>query len=204
MTHPFRLSILPALRPLAAAALLLAGAAGLRAAGLPPGTVRTFDFDSGVPALAVGTPVPFRQEVDGLEARFRGPAGSHGYAIQSLATMPHGLPGFDGRFLAPARLDPGPLLIEFGQAVRRVTLAFATPDSNQAEAATAIRLTAFAGAAEVGSVQARGTYGTGTFPVGSVTFDSAGVPFDSVVVAVPPQRLGVTACLVDQVVVTLP
>lgn len=201
MNSSFR--YLASLRPLAAAALVLAGPAQARSGGLPPGAVRTIDFDAGAPPLAPGSPTPIRLAVDGLEVSFRDPADPRGYAVQSQATTQLVLAGFEGLYLAPTRLDPGPLVIGFGQAIRRISLSFATADSNQAETATAIQLTAYDGAVEVGVARARGTYGTGTLPAGTVTFDSGGAPFDSVVLAVPPQPNGSRACLIDNLVVIL-
>lgn len=183
--------------------VLLAALTVAAQAALPPGTVRTFDFDQAQPSLAPGASIPFRQTADGLEATFRAPGDARVYAVQNQATTQYLLPGFTGNYLVPTRLDPGPLVIGFSQPLRRITLTFATADANQAEKATQIQVTAYDGAREVGTVRARATYGVSTFPVGTVTFESGGAPFDSVVLSVPTQPLGSKACLVDNVVVTV-
>jgi hypothetical protein len=174
--------------------------------GVASGTVIVFDFDTAVPQLPVGSSLPFSQSKGGLTADFSDTTRANGYSVQSAASTSYVLSQFSGNFLLPNGLAPGALNIQFGQAVRRISIVFATADFNQVEVPTTVMLTAYNGttaSVPVGSVQAHGVYAADTMPMGTITFDSGGAAFSLVVLSIPPQIAGATDCLVDNITVTV-
>ena len=164
----------------------------------------TFDFDSGTPTLFTGQSVPFDQTFGGVTAHFSSPQGSV-FSVQTDASTHYQLSQFSGNYLYPNNLDRNYLDIKFSKQIRRITLTFATADTHQTELPTAIQLTAYAdstGTPPVGSTTTRGTYGTDTFPMGTLSFTSS-KPFNLVEIVLPPQPLGITDFLVDNITVNL-
>jgi hypothetical protein len=182
------------------------GATGTTNTSVLPGTIVLFDFDTATSPPAVGSSLPFSQSKGGLSANFSDPTLANGYSIQNSASTLYTLSGFSGSYLVPNGLSPGPLSIQFSQAIKQASVVFATADFNQAEVPTTVMLTAYFGANStipVGSIQGHGTYATNTMPMGTLSFDSGGAPFDRVVISIPPQTLGTGDVLLDNISVTV-
>lgn len=174
------------------------------ALGLCPGFAAaqtvTFDFDTATPVLATGQSLPLDQSIGGVTARFGGP-----FSVQTDGTAGIHLAAFSGKYLYPSTLTIDKLTIGFGRRLSGITLTFATADFQQAEVPTTIQLTAYLGSTgtpAVGSAMAHGTYSTDTMPEGTLSFDSAGQPFDVVEIHIPPAPLVASSFLVDNVTVT--
>lgn len=164
----------------------------------------TFDLDSGVPALVSGVNLPVQQTTAGLTARFAAAPGSGGFSVQDQGTTGYVLSLFSGHYLLANGLGTNTLDITFTRPVTSVALAFATADFQQVETPTTVLLTAYAtaaGTAQVGTATAHGTYASDTMPMGTISFDSGGAPFEMVEVSIPFQPLGSSIFLVDNVVV---
>lgn len=164
----------------------------------------TFDLDTGVPVLVSGVNLPVEQTAGGVTARFAGAAGSGSFSVQDQGTTGYVLSLFSGHYLFANGLGTHTLDITFTKPVRSVTLAFATADFQQVETPTTLLLTAYStagGTALIGSVTAHGTYAADTMPMGTVSFDSGGAPFDMVELSIPFQPQGSSIFLVDNVVV---
>jgi len=54
----------------------------------------------------------------------------------------------------------------------------------------------------MGSILARGAYGSDSYPLGELTFDSAGKPFNLVVIELVPQPRGGPSFYIDNISVT--
>jgi hypothetical protein len=116
------------------------------------------------------------------------------------------LPLFSGHYLSDNNTNRNVLIIEFSQQISSIALTFATADFNQTELPTVIQLTAYDNSTRTlnaGSATARGNYGSGTMPMGALSFTSAGTPFTLVEITLPPQPMGATAFLVDNITVTM-
>jgi hypothetical protein len=159
----------------------------------------TFDLDTGTPVLAIGQNLPLGQTTGGVTAQLSGP-----FSIQNDSSTGFHLSAFSGKYLYP-NTTVDRLVIAFGRRLTGITLAFATSDFGQVEVPTTVQLTAYLGSTgtvPVGTATAHGTYGTDTMPEGTLTFDSAGRPFDLVEIVIPPAPLAASTFLVDTVTVT--
>lgn len=154
----------------------------------------TFDFDTGTPALTAGQSVPFDQTAGGLTAQFSSPSGQpigSAFSIQNSGSTGWRLSRFSGNYLAPNSTTKSTLKIKFSQPVTSIRFAFATVDY-QVEVPTSLQLTAYsdaAGTVAAGSVTARGAYGSDSFPMGVLMFES-GTPFYVVQIATVSQTGG--------------
>lgn len=167
--------------------------------------VVTFDFDSGTPALTTGQNTPFDQASGGLTAHFSSPSGL-AFSVQSDASTGFHLSQFSGHYLFDNSLNANALDILFSQPVTSISLRFATADFQQVEVPTTIQVTAYMNSTTtpaVGSATAHGTYASDTMPMGKLSFTSAGQPFNLVRIAIPPQPLGASDFLVDNIGVAL-
>lgn len=165
-----------------------------------------FDFDSCTPILPAGTNTPLDQTCTGTKAHFWSPYDGMqggGYSLQNQNTTGFTLHLFSGNYLYPNGLDPGSLDVNFTAALGSVSFPFATADFNQNEIPTTIQLDAYFNSTLVGSKQAHGSYGSDTMPMGTMTFDSGGKPFNRIVIWIPYQPLGSTDVLVDSLSVKI-
>ncbi len=163
-----------------------------------------FDFDSGTPTLFPGLNVPFDQTAGGMTAHFSSPQGA-AFSVQSDASTAFHLSQFSGHYLYDNNLNMNYLDIKFSKLLNSITLTFATADFHQTETPTTIQLTAYrdsTGTLPVGSISTHATYGTDTMPMGTLSFTSS-TPFNLVEIVLPPQTLGVTDFLVDNIAVTV-
>ncbi|MBI1850565.1 MAG: hypothetical protein HYR85_09500 [Planctomycetes bacterium] len=167
------------------------------------GTGATFDFDTGTPALFTGQGIPFDQTASGVTAHFSSPEGL-AFSTQSDSSTQWHMSQFSGLYLYANNQNRNHLDVQFDHALTHVTLTFATSDNHQTELTTLLQLSAFMDSTSnppVGVVTARGTYGSDTFPMGTVTFIST-APFNLIELVLPYQPLGVTAFFVDNIAVT--
>jgi hypothetical protein len=159
-----------------------------------------FDFDTCTPILTAGMSTPLDQNCGGVKAHFSSPydgMSGGGYSVQNHDTTFYTLHLFSGNYLMPNGLDPGALDVNFTAALGSITFPFATADFHQNEVPTTIQMDAYFNATLVGSKQAHGTYGSDTMPMGTLTFDSGGKPFNRIEIWIPPQPLGSSDVLVD-------
>lgn len=164
-----------------------------------------YDFDNCSPRLTPGMSTPLNQTCNGIYAHFSSTHDGYlggGYSIQTDGTTGWHMSQFSANYLVPNGLDPGRLDISFSQVLTAITFTFATADFQQVEVPTTIQLDAYMDSTLVGSQQAHGTYGSDTMPMGTLTFDSGGRPFNRVEVWIPWQPLGSTDVLLDNIVVT--
>ena len=181
---------------------LLAAALSLPPISATAQTVK-FDFDTGTPTLAVGQSVPFDQTSGGVTAHFSSPSGA-AFSVQTDLSTGWHLSQFSGHYLNDNNLNLNALDIKFSQPLTSVTLTFATADFQQVEVPTTIKLTAYLDtttSAPVGSATTHGTYAGDTMPMGTLSFTSA-QPFNVVEISIPPQALGASDFLLDNITAT--
>jgi uncharacterized protein (TIGR03437 family) len=180
----------------------------LAALGLWRASAQTvvFDFDTGTPALANGQNIPFDQAWGTVSAHFSSPSGP-AFSIQTDASTGWHLSQFSGHYLYANNQNGNKLQIQFNRPMTAITLTFATADFQQVEVPTTLQLVAYLGSTatmQVGAANAHGTYAQDTMPMGTLTFNSTGGPFDLVEIAIGPgQPRGAAAFFVDNVVTTL-
>jgi hypothetical protein len=175
------------------------------------GALVTFSFDGGTPTLGLGTPTPFAHTMGSVTAQFSSPtewSGSPAYAVQSQNTTFYTLSMFQGKYLCDARHNLDTLQIRFDAPLDSVTLTFATMDlQDNSEVPSDFELTAYLNSTNnlVGSVTTHATYTvTDTFPQGTISFSSGGVPFNMIQLVLR-STTGTTDFLVDNITVnTIP
>lgn len=156
----------------------------------PESTV-SFDFDHGYPLLAETQNTPLNQTVSDITAHFSSPSDTvtaPAFSIQSYDTTFIKLSQFSGKYLYDNKPSRDTLEIEFSQQLESVTLTFATVEYRTDP--SNIKLTAFLGSSDtspVGSTTASGTYQTGLYPQGILSFDSADKPFNLLRIEIPFQ-----------------
>ena len=165
----------------------------------------TFNFDNGTPAVLTGQLVPLDQTVAGLTASFTSPNGPV-YLVQSEASTGNRLTQFSGNYLGDHDVVRSTLSIRFNQSLTSISLTFATSDTT-IEVPSLIQLTAYLNSTAppaVGTISTRGTYapGVNTWPMGTLTFDSGGQPFNLVEINLPFAPTGATSFFVDNIRVT--
>ncbi|MFN7994089.1 MAG: TIGR03118 family protein [Bryobacteraceae bacterium] len=163
--------------------------------------IAVFDFDNGSPTLFPGENIPFDQTSGGMTASFSSPNGSV-FSVQSDATTFWVMKQFSGNYLYDNNLNVNPLDIKFSQQLTSITLTFATADFNQNETPTTMQLTAYldsTSSTPVGTASAHGTYAGSTMPMGTLTFNSGGKPFNLVEITIPPAPLASSDFFVDNI-----
>ena len=173
----------------------------------PPTTI-TFDFDTGLSALSARQSTPFDYVLGGVTAHFSSPSDPAAFSVQSRDTTFLTLSQFSGNYLYQNQVFRTNLNIRFSRPLTSITLTFATIEYHgvgEVEEPTAIKLTGFVnstGTSPVGSATARGSISSGTFPQGTLSFDSGGQPFNLITMELLPQTPGGTSFLVDNITVT--
>jgi len=172
------------------------------------GTV-TFDFDTGAPPLYTGQPTPFDQTALAVKAHFSSPSdpGYQGFSVQTDGSTQYHMSHFSSHYLWPNAINAAVLDIRFSRDLTAITLTFATIDyQDNAEVPSDVKLTAYKDSLQnppVGSAIAHATYGSDTYPVGTLTFDSGGKPFNLVRIGVVPgQPQGTPGFMADNIIVT--
>jgi hypothetical protein len=160
-----------------------------------------FDFDTGTPPLFAGLSIPLTQTSGGITANFSSPSGN-AFSVQTDGTTFFHLSQFSGKYLYPNNQNRNVLSIAFSQPLVGVSLVFATVEyQDNAEIPSLVELTAHSGATTVGTTTARGAYLGDTYPMGTLTFSSAGQPFDTIDIVVPYTPVGTTVFLADNITV---
>jgi hypothetical protein len=152
----------------------------------PAGASATFDFDTGTPAVGAGQGLPPTQTKNGVTATFSTLAG--GWSVQN--DFYYWVPRvFFGNFLYPSTWG-STMAVEFTQPVTNFTMAFMTGEvSSEYNTAGLVRVTAYTNSAMTNPVatgSARGTWVSGAYPEGALSFGSA-TPFTKVKIEVPSQ-----------------
>ncbi len=167
----------------------------------------TFDFDTGTPPLSAGIGTPLDQTKTGVSAHFSSPSDSigQGYSVQNAGTTFWTLSLFSGNYLIPNSVFKSFLDIKFSQQLTAITLDFATADFQQVEVPSPLQVTAYENstATPIGSATAQGTYGGDTMPMGTLSFNSGGKPFNLVELGLPFYPNGASDFLVDNITVTV-
>ncbi len=165
----------------------------------------TFDFDTGVPALSLSMSTPFDQSSGGVTAHFSSPSDPAAFSLQNQATTGFNLPGFTGKYLYQNQVARTYLDITFSQTITNITITFSAVEYHDPFGQPSpIKVTAYLNSTTstaVGSATANGSVTSGTYPVGTLTFDSGGQVFNIVRIELPFLAQGATAYLVDNVVI---
>ncbi len=164
-----------------------------------------FDFDTGAPALALHSAVPFNQTVGGLTASFTSP-NAQPPTVETAASMGYVLSKFSGNFIAPSAAADTVVEVHFDMPVSGVAFDFATVEDPNVAVGSNIHLVATdtTGTAPVtvGSALAHGSTVAGdSFPSGTLTFNSA-TPFDTIRIELAAFPNGAQKLLVDNLVVS--
>ena len=163
-----------------------------------------FDFDSGTPSLAVHTPAPFDQTVAGLTATFSSPD-ANPPSVENAGSTSYILTAFSGKYLAPANTAGNVVEVAFSQQVTGVELNFATVEPVNVPVGTTVQLTAYDNSGGVpvlvGTAIAHGSVAAGdSMPSGTLTFNSAGQPFDMIRIELPDMPNGAQKFLIDNLI----
>jgi hypothetical protein len=164
----------------------------------------TFDFDHCTPVLTTGMSTPLDQTCSGISGHFSSTHDGYqggGYSVQSDATTGYHMSQFSANYLWPNGLDPGRLDISLNQSVTSITFTFATADFG-IETPTTIQMDAYLDSNLVGSMQSHGTYGSDTMPMGTLSYDSGGRPFNRIEIWIPQAGGASTDVLVDNMILT--
>ena len=132
-----------------------------------------FDFDAG----PVHAPLPVDQMAGGITAHLSS-TGAGGYAIQPADSLGFTPVGFAGNCVYPSAVYAADLLIAFDRELTAISLLYA-PEEYATDTSATLRITAYLGAALVGTNTA--TAEPGTWPSATLAFAGA-QPFDNVVV----------------------
>ncbi len=144
----------------------------------------------------------------GVTAIFSSPSDGfgQGYSVQNAGTTLWTLSLFSGNYLMPNSVYKSFMDIKFSQQITSVTLDFATADFQQVEIPSPLQVTAYensTGTPPIGSATAQGTYASDTMPMGMLSFNSGGTPFNLVELGLPPYPNGASDFLVDNIAVTV-
>jgi hypothetical protein len=184
---------------------LLISVLSIRPAHIAAAQTVTFDFDTGTPTLSTGTGIPLDQTADGVTAHLSSPSGS-AFSIQTDTSTGWHMSQFSGHYLYDNNLNMNPLEILFSRQITGITFTFATADFQQVEVPTTILMAAHVDSTAtppVGSATAHGTYAGDTMPIGTLTYDSGGVPFNLVQITIPFQPQAASDYFIDNITVTL-
>jgi hypothetical protein len=163
-----------------------------------------FNFDTGLPGLALHTTMPFSQTIGGVTAAFSSPDASPP-TVETEASTAFIVTKFAAHFIAPGASNGTVIEVQFDQAITGVSFNFAT-----VEAATSIGSNLLLTATDhssglpviVGSSLGHGSSVVGdTYPTGTLTFNS-GVSFDHVRIELATFPAGAQKFLIDNLIVS--
>ncbi len=164
----------------------------------------SFDFDTATPSLAAGQSIPFDQATGAVTAHFSSPQGAV-FSVQSDASTGWRMSQFSGLYIYTNNQNRNTLEIKFSSQLNAISFTFATADFQQVEVPTTVQLTAYLDSTTgtaVGSASAHGKYGSDTMPMGALSFNSGGKPFNLVQIAIPPAPLAAGGFFVDNIKVS--
>ncbi len=164
-----------------------------------------FNFDSGVPLLALHQPLPLEQTVGTLTATFSSPD-AQPPTVETEASSGQVLTNFAAHFLAPSASAGTVLEIAFSEPVTGLSFHFATREDAAVPVGSNLYLTALdlstPEPATVGTALAHGSTEPGdTCPTGTMTFNSD-VPFDAVRIELAAFPAGADGFFLDNLIVT--
>ena len=181
---------------------------------IPASIAATFNFDSGSPTLTAHKPTPFDQTSNGLTAHFSSTADTSSNPAFSIQTINSLGPiagvinsqKFSGNFLWPNTVNHDSLNIRFDGSITSITLNFKTAELNDpgpGGTGSVIRISAYidSSANAVGTpVTARGVESNDLYPEGTLSLNSAGQPFNLVVIDLPSPT-GASGFIIDNIMV---
>jgi len=152
----------------------------------PADVTSVFDFDTGTPPLSPHDGMPASQASDGLTAYFSAPTGD--WSIQAYVFSNWAPAAFSANFLYPNTWN-SMLAIQFSEPITNIALKFCTADlAADVDTPTLLRVTAYTNSTAmpgVGSKSVRGAWVSGSYPEGTLSFES-NTPFQVVQLDIPP------------------
>lgn len=164
-----------------------------------------FNFDSGLPELALHATMPFSQTVGGLTASFSSPNGAPP-TIETEASSGKILANFAAHFIAPSASQGTVIDVQFDQSVTGVSFNFSTVEDPGVVVGSNLLLTAIDNSGGtpvvVGSALGHGTALAGdSHPTGLLMFNS-GTPFDSIRIELANFPNGAPQFMMDNLIVS--
>jgi hypothetical protein len=178
----------------------------------PTTNTATFDFDTGTPALSAYTSIPFDQTNNGLTAHFSSTPSSGAFSVQTIRSLAS-IAGvinsqiISGNFLWPNTINHDSLTIQFSNSIHRITLNFKTAELNDpgpGSSGSVIRISAYLDSTTnpIGSpITTRGIESNDLYPEGSLSLDSAGQPFNKIIIDLPTPT-GASGFIIDNISVS--
>lgn len=165
-----------------------------------------FDFDSGTPVLPLNSQVPFTQTAGGIAASFSSP-NANAPGVQNAGSTAYTLSKFSGKYLTPSSEVGTVVEVAFDMQLTGVELTFATVEALTVAVPSDVQLTAYDNSSGapvlVGTAIAHGTVTPGdSLPSGTLTFNSANGPFDTIRIELPSLPDGAQKFLIDDIVVS--
>ena len=165
-----------------------------------------FDFDNGTPVLALNAQVPFTQTSGGITATFS-TSNANAPGVQNAGSTAYTLSKFSGKYLAPSSEAGTVIEVAFDMQLTGVGLTFATVEALNVSVPSDMQLTAYDNSSGapvlVGTAIAHGTVTPGdSLPSGTLTFNSANGPFDTIRIELPSLPDGAQKFLIDDIVVS--
>ena len=164
-----------------------------------------FNFDSGLPELALHSPLPLAQTVGGFTASFSSPNGTPP-TIETEASSGNILTNFTAHFIAPSSSEGTIIDVQFDQPVTGISFHFATVEDPTVIVGSNLLLTAIDNSGGipvvVGSALAHGSALAGdSYPTGTLMFNS-GIPFDSIRIELANFPTGAPKFMMDNLIVS--
>jgi hypothetical protein len=178
----------------------------------PTTNTATFDFDTGTPTLSAYATTPFDQTNNGLTAHFSSTPSTGAFStqtIRSLASIAGVINSqkISGNFLWPNTVNHDSLNIQFSSNIHSITLNFKTAELNDpgpGSSGSIIRISAYLDSTTnpVGSpITTRGIESNDVYPEGTLTLDSAGQPFNQIVMDLPTPT-GASGFIIDNIIIS--
>jgi len=165
-----------------------------------------FDFDTGTPVLLLNSQVPFTQTSGGIMASFSSP-NANAPGVQNAGSTAYTLSKFSGKYLTPSSEVGTVVEVAFDMQLTGVELTFATVEALTVAVPSDVQLTAYDNSSGapvlVGTAIAHGVVVPGdSLPSGTLTFNSANGPFDTIRIELPSLPDGAQKFLIDDIVVS--
>ena len=165
-----------------------------------------FDFDNAAPAIPLHGTLPLTQSAGGITATFTTP-NANPPTVENAASTGYTLSKFSGKYLAPSN-DSGTIVeVAFDMQLTGVELTIATLEALNVDVPSDVQLTAYDNSSGqsvlVGTAIAHGTVTAGdSLPSGTLTFNSANGPFDTIRIELPSLPSGAQKFLIDDIIVS--
>lgn len=165
-----------------------------------------FDFDNGAPALPLHASIPMTQTAGGITATFSTP-NANPPTVENAGSTSYTLSKFNGKYLAPSNDTGTTVEVAFDMQLTGVELTFATVEALNVAVPSDLQITAYDNSSGapvlVGTAIAHGTVTAGdSLPSGTLTFNSANGPFDTIRIELPSLPAGAQKFLIDDLIVS--